>query len=106
MKDGTPEEHGPINRITIRQSTQLREGCANKRAYTRRRDLHFVEALCGGGGGAVGGDVGPALRIAHRDRESAKVGAHHANFALRTAGEAQRVAFAGVRGVHPVFTHR
>ena len=71
------------------------------------RDLHFVQSLCGGGGGAVGGDVRPPLRVAHRNRETAKVGAHHANLALRTAGQAERIALAGVGRVHPVLTaHR
>ena len=51
-----------------------------------RCDLHFIQPLCGGGGGAVGGDIGPPLRIAHRDRKSAEIGANDANHALRSAG--------------------
>ena len=55
----------------------------------------------------MGGDVRPPLRVAHRNRETAKVGAHHANLALRTAGQAERIALAGVGRVHPVLTaHR
>ena len=68
-------------------------------------DLHFIQPLCGGGGGAVGGDIGPPLRIAHRDRKSAEIGANDANHTLRSAGQTQRFAFARIGCVHAIFTN-